>query len=132
MKTFNVEAVKSVDGIAFGTTRKEVRAHFGADYREIKKSKLSKNTMDVYSSCHVFYTPEDVLEAVEIFPESKVVVNGQAIPAEYDAAVKWLKDMASDVEVDGDGATSAELGISLYAPNGRIESIMTADEKYFA
>ena len=132
MKTFRVEAVKSVDNVAFGATRKEVRTHLGDEYREMRKSKYSKNTMDAYDICHAYYTPENTLEAIEIFPEATVIFNGQPIPTEYEAAVQWLKSLTSDVQIDEDGAMSVKLGLSLYAPDGKIESIMVADDKYFA
>lgn len=132
MKTFQVKTGTSVDGITFGTSREKVREHFGEEYREMKKSKFSKNTMDAYSFCHIFYTGENTLEAVEIFPESQVLIDGQQLPDEYDAAVKWLQSIVSDVLLDEDGATSTKLGISLYAPNRKIESILVADSQYFA
>lgn len=131
MKQFEIKAQESVNGVEFGASRQEARESFGTEFREIKKSPLSKNTMDAYKTFHVFYTPDNLLEAVEIFPESTVMLNGQEIPSQYADAKAWFMGEDASAEANADSVTSRSLGISIYAPEGKIESILVAKSAYF-
>ncbi len=131
MKKFDIKALESINGVKLGELRPKVRESFGANFREIKKSPLSKNTMDAYKTFHVFYTSDNLLEAVEIFPEVTVVLNGQEIPSKFADAKNWLKEQDASVEENADTISSRKLGISIYAPEGKIESILVAKREYF-
>lgn len=131
MKNFTVKSQKSVNGVNFGETRQAVRKVFGDEFREVKKSPVSPNTMDAYKECHIFYTADNHLEAIEIFPENTIIIDNKQFSTEYDIAKVWIKDNdPSAIEAD-DGITSQRLGLNIYAPNGKIESILFATREYF-
>lgn len=68
----------SVGNVAFDSKREDVRNSLGT-YTEFKKSRFSKNTTDNFGGFHVFYTQNNEVEAIEIFPFVKAVYNGKNI-----------------------------------------------------
>ena len=68
-----------INGVKFGMPRSEVRTVLGGKYKEFKKSKFSKNTTDDFGICHVLYNKDDKCEAVEVFRECEVSVNGKLV-----------------------------------------------------
>ncbi len=129
--TFSIELTKSVNGIAFGTSRSVVRNAFGSDYTEFKKTPLSQNTTDAYPSFHVYYTPDDRLEAIEFFDNAEIIISGQAFSWEYAKAKKWMLGIDPAAVIDDDGITSAVYGIGLYSPDGIVEGVLFAESSYY-
>ena len=131
MKEMEFIPLEMVDGVTFGETRDKVRVKFGQAYKEFKKSRFSKNTADAYEFFHVYYTDNDLFEALEVFPEAKLKTKDGFVLNEYSQSLVWLKSLDSETEVNNDGATSYELGISIYAPDEKIESIIIAEKDYY-
>ena len=120
-----------MNGVPFGEKRQRVREAFGDDFKEMSKTLFSKNTMDAYSNFHIFYTPDDTFEAIEIFPENNIIVDGKNIEWTYSAVQTWLKEVDSTMIINTEGILSNILSVGIYAPNGKIESILFAGENYF-
>lgn len=116
-----------VGGVKFGMKRADVRKILG-EATEFKKSKFSKNTTDDFGFCHVFYNTNDECEAIEIFDDIEVTVEGQVVfPTSIDSAKKVLKNLIKD-EV---GYTDKEQSVGIYAPSSRMESILFGEAGYY-
>ena len=117
-----------VNEVKFGMNRDEVRKIFG-QAREFKKSKFSKNTTDDFGFCHVFYDQDNKCEAIEIFPEVEVFIDGKNV---FSEDLEILKSMFSDFEEDESGFFSKKYSIGIYAPCKKTESILLGCDGYYA
>lgn len=127
MKTINVIPLSEVNGVKFGMKREEVRSCFGTA-KEFRKSKFSKTTTDDFGFCHVYYNINDECEAIELFDECEVKINGITVfPYESDT----LKKMITDIEEDDTGFISKNLSIGIYSPDGKMESILFGCKGYY-
>lgn len=127
MKKLNVTPLCQVGDVHFGMSREEVRALWGTA-TEFKKSKYSKNTTDDFGFCHVFYDAENRCEAIEIFGEAEVVINGVTV---FPGATGLLESLISDKEQDDSGFISKTRSIGVYAPYGDIESVLFGCKGYY-
>ncbi|MBR6012914.1 MAG: hypothetical protein IK062_03910 [Selenomonadaceae bacterium] len=132
MKIFKVKLTESINDIRFGTIRKDVRVVLGSNFEEIKKTPFSKNTMDAYNECNVFYTPDNRLIAMEIFSdETEIIVDGEKLPKDYKAAVKWIKGKDPTYEEDSESLTSKKFSVSIYLSENKIDGALFAEAGYF-
>lgn len=127
MVRINVVPLKEVNGITFGMKRAEVRKTWG-EAREFKKSKFSKITTDDFGFCHVFYNTNDECEAVEIFEDVEVVIDGRIVfPGEIDAEKAEIEGF---IEEDGSWINTQK-SIGIYAPDKNMESILFGIDGYY-
>lgn len=127
MKVLKAIPLVEVNGIKFGMKRCDVRKVFGKA-TEFKKSKFSKTTTDDFGFCHVFYNQNDECEAIEIFDENEVQIdNIKVFPDNADK----LKSILSDIEDDDCGFISKSKSIGVYAPDGKMESILFGCTGYY-
>ena len=128
MTVFNVEPLKKVNDIEFGMDRKNIRELYDNKYNAFKKTIFSKNTTDDFMGVHVYYDSKDKCEAVEIFSETDVNIDGKQIfPISLDEAYEVFPFLAEDE----DGPLSIEKSIGIYAPDGEMESILFGKEGYY-
>lgn len=64
-----------VGNIAFEEKRSLVRVDY-PNFREFKKTPISKNTADAYTGFHVFYDTNNEVEAVEFFHGESLTLDG--------------------------------------------------------
>ena len=64
-----------VGNIAFSEKRSLVRVDY-TNFREFKKTPISRNTTDAYPGFHVFYDINNEVEAVEFFHGESLTLNG--------------------------------------------------------
>lgn len=127
MDKISVIPLSEVDGIKLGTKRAEVRKIFG-EAKEFKKSKFSKNTTDDFGFCHVFYNVNDECEAIEIFNDVKVYIQEKLVfPTSIDKAEMVL----GNLKKEEDSYISVDKSVGIYAPNGKMESILFAVKGYY-
>ena len=131
MNQFEICLNTSVNGIPFGSERAAVRAALGSKFEEFKKRKFSKNTTDDFGSCHVFYSPDDCFDAIEIFPEVTISVDSNIIPLACSSLITWVKGLDSEAVEDSDGIVSKKFSIGVYAPNQVFESILFGKQGYY-
>lgn len=132
MKKFVVELTKTVNGVPFGASRAQIREMFGTDFKEMKKTPTSRNTMDAYKFCEVFYTPDNKFEAVEFFvEEAELIVDSEKVPTDYAQFVEWLNARDLQNEENDDGIISKKCGVGVYAPDKKIETILFSTAQYF-
>lgn len=125
---FDAVPTVSVNGVTFGMSREKVRSLLGTA-AEFYKGKDAVNTTDNFKFCHVAYDENNKCEAIEIFDESEVYVNGSLIfPTDFETAKKVIEDL----EEDDDGLISISKSIGIYAPCGDMESIVFGKEGYYS
>ena len=125
---FDAVPTVSVNGVKFGMSREKVRSLLGTA-TEFCKGKDAVNTTDNFKFCHVSYDENNKCEAIEIFYESEVYVNGTLIfPTDFETAKKVIEDL----EEDDDGLISISKSIGIYAPCGDMESIVFGKEGYYS
>ncbi|MFR1842024.1 MAG: hypothetical protein ACLUV3_08530 [Oscillospiraceae bacterium] len=127
MKILKVIPLAEVNGVKFGMKRCDVRKIFG-NATEFKKSKFSKTTTDNFGFCHVFYNKNDECEAIEIFDENEVQIDDIIV---FPDNADKLKSMLPDIEDDDCGFISKSKSIGVYAPDGKMESILFGCTGYY-
>lgn len=110
IKKFVVRPLSDIEGIKFGTSRDDVRKKIGEKYKEIQKNTFSKNTMDVYPDFHIYYSEENVLEAIEFFGERKVIIDEHII---FPGNVEEARDLLPSLKWDGYAWTDKKKSISI-------------------
>ena len=124
---FDVAPMVSVNEIKFGMKRNEVRQLLGSA-TEFFKFEDDEVTTDDFGFCHVFYDKNDRCEAVEIFNESEVYIDGNLVfPTDFNTAL----EIVHDFEQDDDGLISYSSSIGIYAPNDEMESILFGNKGYY-
>ena len=119
--------MKEVNGVTFGMKRDMVRKRLG-DAKEFKKTKFSKTITDDFGFCHIFYNTNDECEAIEIFGNTEVSINGTIVfPTNIETVKKFISDL---VEEEGT-FISKNKSLAIYAPSGKMESILFGDSTYF-
>ncbi len=119
MKEWEIVPLRSIGKVSFGDDRTAVRSVLGDDYREIKKSIFSENTMYAYPTFHVYYTKDNHLEAIEFFPENKLLLAGKKL---FPGKIKQALKLVSDLQAEGDyyASTSMSIGITVSADDPSI------------
>ena len=131
MEKFVFIPLESIGGIRFSAKREDVRKEFGK-YTEFKKNKFSKNTTDDFGFCHVFYDSDDLCEAVEFFNDVAIIYDESNISnSSYGDIKNFLSEKDSALEIDDDGIVSKNCGISVYAPDKTVESILVFRKGYY-
>ena len=128
MTKWIAEPLKGVNGVEFGMTRDEIREKIGEDFKEFKKSRYSKNTTDDFGFCHIYYTIDNLCEAIEIFTEISVELNGEII---FPNEIVSLDEAALGFEFQDDCYISKAYSVGIYAPHNKMESIILAVKDYF-
>lgn len=127
MAKIDANPLKEVCGVKFGMKREVVRKLLGTS-KEFKKSKISKNTTDDFGYCHVFYNINDEFEAIEIFEESEVSIDGTVV---FPASIETAKNVLGEfLEEDGSYINKSK-SIGIYAPSGKMESILFGNTGYY-
>lgn len=129
MTRVTAEPLKRVGEIELGASRSAVREAANLSYKEFKKTPLSSNTTDDFGAFHVYYDDGDRCEAVELFDDVEVEVAGNVVfPVTPEEAQRVIPSLVSD----GDGLISVEESIGIYAPGGKMESILFGARGYYA
>ena len=125
---WNVTPLEGFNDIKFGFARADVRRKIEGKYKEYKKNKFSKNTLDDYSDFHLYYDENNTLEAVEVFSNIEILVNKKVIfPGTIDNALDAISELK---EIDG-GFISISNSVGIEAQEGNIESVLFARKNYY-
>ena len=118
---------KSFNGVAFGTSRNEIRKIFG-EYTEFKKSTFSIETTDDFGDFHCYYKNERLI-AVEVFNIDSLYIDG--IKVESTFTPKELDIFASDIKEDYGSYISESKSLGFSFDNGIVESVLTGKDGYY-
>ncbi|MBI1879534.1 MAG: hypothetical protein HYR94_15165 [Chloroflexi bacterium] len=117
----NIIPFKQVRNLVFGTKREKVREILGLNFKVFRKNQWEPNTTDDYHTLgfHLYYTEQDELEFVEMFPPAVPVFQGIKLQGNLDDLLKMLHEFDPSPETDGASYTFHDIGISLYTDSGR-------------
>lgn len=123
---------KGAGHIKLDLAREETRKTLGA-FKEFKKTKFSKNTTDDFSFCHVFYSAQNKIDAVEFFDETEFLFKGKNLfSLSFSELKSFLKNNTIDFQEDDSGLRSDDIGLSVYSPDkGKIETIFIYKRGYY-
>ncbi|MCT8358786.1 hypothetical protein NLA05_21390 [Xanthomonas citri pv. anacardii] len=117
MKT-NFLCEKGVVGpLRSGMQRAEVRCVLGG-YNEFKKSPFSQNTTDEFlnSGLHVFYSPDELIKGVELFPDVGALFKGDDLFSfKLAGLMKFLDCHGIGYKFGDVGIKIVEVGIRIYS-----------------
>lgn len=128
MAVFFITPFEKVGHIAFGEDRSAVRNELG-EFREFRKTRLSKNTTDAFGGCHVFYDSENKVEAVELFrPEIAIYNHKNIFLFTPEQIIKLFDDSVANLS---DSTLSLpSYGIEIGLEDGDIDSIFVHAKNY--
>ena len=128
MDIMNFIPYTSVGAIKFGEAREEVRKTLGT-YKEYKKNKFSKNTLDDFGFCQVFYNLENKVVAIELYRNAELVYNNVNLFSLNKAQLTSLLSGQEIVE-DEYGLTIPSLGLSITFIDFTPDSILAYQRGY--
>ncbi len=129
MDKWELKPLKSIGRIKLGMERTELRKLFKEKCREFNKSKFSKNTTDDYGRFHVFYTPDDKVDAVEIFEGIEVVMDGNTI---FPIKTVNINKLIPGITEDNGSFTHVSKSIGFETTGNKAESILVGSKGYYA
>jgi hypothetical protein len=129
MEKWEFRPLISIGKIEFGMERNQVHKLFAEACKEFKKSKYSKNTTDDYGKFHVFYTVDNKVEAVEIFDDIEVVVEGAVV---FPVTLEKAKAVLGNMTEDTGSYIQTEKSVGIYAPEKKVESILVGNKGYYS
>jgi len=127
---WNVIPNVSVNGLDFGIERTAVRKVLGKPKKVFRKTSSSENTTDAYADFHVYYSPEDQLEAIELFGSNiSLSINSQPV---YPGTLSSARKILPDLEDCYGSYISKEASIGISAEEGSIVSILVGRKNYYS
>lgn len=116
-----------VGNIAFDEKRSLVRTDY-PNFREFKKTPISKNTTDAYPGFHVFYDTNNEVEAVELFRGESLTLNGVNLFSLSKAG--FINKFPGCVDEDGSLNCNKE-GFMVSFANGEVDGILVYRKGYW-
>lgn len=116
-----------VGNIAFNEKRSLVRTDY-PNFREFKKTPISKNTTDAYPGFHVFYDSQNEVEAVELFRGESLVLNGVNLFSLSKA--EFINKFPGCVDED-DSLNCAKEGFMVSFAHGEVDGILVYRKGYW-
>lgn len=129
-KELTVVLGSSVNGISFGSSDRVVHKEFGKAKRTFKKAFFSKGHTDAYNDFHIFYSDKGQFEAIEVFGEVSVSVNGETVyPGTLAKAKKAIPGLSGEHE--DFTSNKASVGITTDEDGKNISSILFGCAGYY-
>lgn len=128
-KTFTITPFSNVGDIKFDSNREVVRKQLGK-FVEFRKTRFSRNTTDDFGGFHVFYSVDNTVDAVELFPiETIVIFGGQNL---FTLNRNELVEIFSDTKLkEEDGYLSFEsFGVEISMEDNIVTSILVHKRNY--
>jgi len=128
---FNIIPFEGTDKIKLNTKNDEIIQMFPQNHK--RKFKRRKTEVDDFSFFHVHYDDAGLSKAIEFFEPSEVFFNDcQLINESYDKVENIFKELDSNLDFEeGVGFTSLKYQIGVYAPYGKVESILVGRDGYY-
>ena len=128
METLILVPYVSVGSIKFGESRDKVRSILG-QYREYKKNKFSKNSLDDFGFCQVFYNDQNQVEAVELYRNVELIYDKKNL---FNLNAQELKILFNDPSVKENeySLDFPSYGLSIVLQESLPDSILTYRKGY--
>ena len=128
METLILVPYVSVGSIKFGESRDKVRSILG-HYREYKKNKFSKNSLDDFGFCQVFYNDQNQVEAVELYRNVELIYDKKNL---FNLNAQELKILFNDPSVKENeySLDFPSYGLSIVLQESLPDSILTYRKGY--
>ncbi len=130
----NIIPFKKVGMLEFGMEREKIRKFLGPNYVTFKKSLWELNTTDDYSELglHLYYTEDDKLEFIEMFPPAQPIFNEvNLFEVAMKEAVNLLLRFDNNPEIDKSSYIFHKVGIAFYIQSSTIEAVSAFSEDYY-
>jgi len=109
---------EGVDSARLNASREEVRKTIPSEVRAYKKGCADADQF-LGASIHAYYDDRGHCSAFEIYaPQSVDFFGHELLGRPFREVLELLRQWADDVKMQGAGALSVKLGVSLYAPDG--------------
>lgn len=118
----------SIGSIFFGMSRNEVHNLFDISYKEFKKTKFSKNTTDDYGKFHIYYTADNKVDAVEIFEDIEISMDGEII---FPIKISDIESRLLGIIYEDGYYTHKEHSIGIEGNGVDAESILLGSKGYY-
>ena len=130
---FKIIPLKSINGIEFGISRKDIWKQFGKPKMSFKKTNLSELETDNYEKFYIYYDENYNFEAIEIFDGIDIYYNNYKLPRKYSEILDYFKNLFNDIEDDNNGFISKNGSIGVYVENDsdRVDSILFGIKDYY-
>lgn len=127
-RKFVITPLVKVGNIGFNETRDIVRNRLG-EYTEFRKTKFSKNTTDNFGSFHVYYSPENTVDAVEFFYGSIVLFKNKDL---FNLNTEELVSLfgENNLEKEENSLVFSSYGVEIVIEENRASSILVHKEGY--
>lgn len=126
---------EKVGKLTFGLKREKVRELLGSNFKTFQKNLWSNQTTDDYSvfGFHLYYTDDNKLEFVEMFPPARPIFRGiNLLQENVQNTLETLKRFDSGPKVDETGYIFHQIGIGLYIEGDKLEAVSVFSKDYYA
>lgn len=127
-----------VGPIRLGMAKDEVHSAFGPRVKSFQKADERVPSDVVDESVFIYYDDIGHAEGIELAPPAEPLFEGQPILGRPFSEVRaWLRHLDPELEIDGSGAVSRRIGISVYAPSALkepdapVEAVMIFRRGYY-
>lgn len=128
MTTISVVSHGSVDGIPFGAARAEVRRVCGPEFREIRKTRTARNSMDDFGLFQVHYDADDRVEAIEFEEGPVIAVDGQVV---FPSTLPELAALYPGGELDGESFIVRDRSLGFTVEDGLVVGVLAGRRGYY-
>lgn len=128
---------QKLGGLDFGMSREQVWEICGEPVSSCMYGfPIENRYLDDYGSFHALCSSKQVLEAVELFPDTSaedifLEYNGQSVHISKDirTLLPELRKITDDLITEGEaeGYSSRKLGLKIYCPEGLVEDVIVHD-----
>ena len=113
-----LEPYRGVGPLRLGMTKPEIHSLFGDRAETFQKADERVPSDIIDNSVLVYYDDNGRVEAIELAAPQRPTLDGRQILGQPFSQVRaWLEALDPELEVDGAGAESRHVGISIYAPS---------------
>lgn len=119
--------------IFFNSNKKDIRAKVQGEFRTFEKVAGSGEYYDSYSALgmHLYYDSDDCLEFIETFKPCVAEYDGaKLIQMSSQEVESYFHEKSFIVSYYDEGFDVLELGISIYAPDDKIEAVAIFRKEY--
>lgn len=134
---FKIEPYFGAGCVKFGMKKEDIRKCFNYQFKEFKKTPISKTLTDDFGICHIYYKTNNLCEAIEFFEGEVLFYEQRLFERPYEEVCKIFESYDSSLDFNDVGFTSFKFGVGIFAPFSNdepdkpIESIIVFERGYY-